>query len=174
LHALHRSLLRLCVVLNGLVDDLLLLGLLLSAQLVLQPENAGLRSKLLLTQRAQLSCGLVGQSVSSLLASDTLQANTGTLHTLTSPLQTNTSALKTELTGGNSPIHTREPDLSTLHTLSGTSQLLLQSLQANTCALHTKTVKLTGLTKTRKTGLLTSHSLTDTGKPELPALKRST
>lgn len=53
LHGLHRGFPSLRVVLNCLIDDLLLLGLLLRTQLILQPKDAGLRGKLLLPQGAK-------------------------------------------------------------------------------------------------------------------------
>ena len=103
------------VVLDGLVDDLLLLSLLLCTNLVLQPKNAGLRSKLLLAQRAQLPSHLTGKSESSLLASDPLESSLCALDTLSSALQSDTCALQPKLAGVDGLANTLESKPRTLH-----------------------------------------------------------
>ena len=177
----QRLLLCVCKVLNSLINDLLLLRLLLTTDLVLQVEDASLCSKLLATQSAEGICRLIGKAVASLSATDTLEANLSPLHTLGSTSQTTVSPLQRKLSRSQCAVYTGQANpcalhsrLSALHTLSRTSQLRLHALKPQTRALDARTKELVGRRQTLEASLLPLHGRADTRQAQLTALQCGT
>jgi hypothetical protein len=140
LQALHRSLLRHSVVLDGLVDDVLLLLLLQCPELVLLPEYVLLGLKLLPTKLPKLPTHLTREAVRA--------------RGLLQPLKPGTYTLQAEPCALHACLRTLDARTGPLDTETRALHACLRTLNTHPSALHAQAVELTRLLDTLHPRLL--------------------